>query len=123
MITNQNQKHLGLVVENNEFSNLEIRQRIMEATFDLTKRYYILMAEKMSINNADILARFIISARKERNIALSTVMIYIVRISYLENFHKHKELGKMDRNDIISFSVNLRVAIHCTDGSILIISG
>lgn len=123
MITNQNQKHLGLVVENNEFSNLEIRQRIMEATFDLTKRYYTLMAEKMSINNADILARFIISARKERNIALSTVMIYIVRISYLENFHKHKELGKMDRNDIISFSVNLRVAIHCTDGSILIISG
>lgn len=123
MIANQNQKHLGLVVENNEFSNLEIRQRIMEATFDLTKRYYTLMAEKMSINNADILARFIISARKERNIALSTVMIYIVRISYLENFHKHKELGKMDRNDIISFSVNLRVAIHCTDGSILIISG
>ena len=103
MITNQNQKHLGLVVENNEFSNLEIRQRIMEATFDLTKRYYVLMAEKMSINNADILARFIISARKERNIALSTVMIYIVGISYLENFHKHKELGKMDRNDIISF--------------------
>ena len=114
---------MGLVVENNEFNNLEIRQRIMEATFDLTKRYYVLMVEKMSINNADILARFIISARKERNIALSTVMIYIVRISYLENFHKHKELGKMDRNDIISFSVNLRVAIHCTDGSILIISG
>jgi integrase len=61
------------------------------------------MAERMSVNNADILARFIISARKERNIAINTVMIYIVGISYLENFHKHKELNKMDRNDIISF--------------------
>jgi hypothetical protein len=103
LITNQNQKHLGLVVENNGSSNLETRQRIMEATLDLNKRYYTLMAERMSVNNADILARFIISARKERNIALNTVMIYIVGISYLENFHKHKELAKMDRNDIISF--------------------
>jgi site-specific recombinase XerD len=61
------------------------------------------MTEKMSVYNADILARFIISARKERNIAINTVMIYIVGISYLENYHKHKELDKMDRNDIISF--------------------
>ena len=61
------------------------------------------MAERMSIHNADILANFIISCRKERTIAVNTVMIYIVGISYLENFHKHKDLDKMDRNDIISF--------------------
>jgi hypothetical protein len=75
LTTNQNQKHLGLVVENNASSNLEIRQLIMEATLDLTKRYYTLMAEKMSVSNADMLARFIISARKERNIALNAVKI------------------------------------------------
>jgi site-specific recombinase XerD len=57
----------------------------------------------MSVNNADILAEFIICNRKTRNIAINTVVIYIVGISYLENFHKHKELDKMDRNDIISF--------------------
>jgi hypothetical protein len=47
----------------------------MEATLDLTKRCCTLMAEKMSVYNADMLARFIISARKERNIALNTVKI------------------------------------------------
>ena len=98
---NQNQKDLRLY-ENNG-SNTELRQRITEATLDLNKRYYALMAERMSIHNADILANFIISCRKERTIAVNTVMIYIVGISYLENFHKHKELDKMDRNDIISF--------------------
>jgi hypothetical protein len=105
LIANQNQKHLRVVAVSNESNSIhkEIRQRITEATLDLNKRYYNLMAEKMSINNADILARFIISARKERNIAVNTVMIYIAGISYLENFHKHKELHKMDRNDIISF--------------------
>jgi site-specific recombinase XerD len=57
----------------------------------------------MSIKNADLLAEFVISNRKQRNIATNTVIIYIVGISYLENFHKQKELDKMDRNDIISF--------------------
>ena len=105
MIAKQNQQHLKVVAVSNESTNShkEIKQRIIEATLDLNKRYYNLMAEKMSINNADILARFIIFTRRERNIALNTVMIYIVRISYLESFHNHKELYKMDRNDVISF--------------------
>jgi hypothetical protein len=90
-------------LENSGSINKEIRQQIIEATVDLNKRYYTLMAERMSVNNADILAEFIISNRKERNIAINTVVIYIAGISYLENFHKHKDLGKMDRNDIISF--------------------
>lgn len=98
---NQNQKDLRL--HENNGSNTELRQRITEATLDLNKRYYALMAKRMSIHNADILANFIISCRKERTIAVNTVMIYIVGISYLENFHKHKDLDKMDRNDIISF--------------------
>ncbi len=50
-----------------------------------------------------ISADFVVSNRKQRTIAINTVIIYIVGISYLENFHKHKELDKMDRNDIISF--------------------
>jgi hypothetical protein len=99
---NQNQKDLRLGMENYG-SNTEIRQRITEATLDLNNRYHTLMAERMSIHNADILARFIISSRKERIIAVNTVMIHIVGISYLENFHKHKDLDRMDRNDIISF--------------------
>ena len=99
---NQNQKDLGLHMKNNG-SNTELRQRITEATLDLNKRYYTLMAERMSIHNADILANFIISCRKERTIAVNTVMIYIAGISYLENIHKHKDLDKMDRNDIIYF--------------------
>jgi hypothetical protein len=84
-------------------TNTEIKQRILEATSELTNRYYILMAERMSVHNADILAKFIIYSRKERNIALNTIRIYIAGISYLENFHKHKKLDEMDRNDIISF--------------------
>jgi site-specific recombinase XerD len=93
---------MRLDVENNG-SYKEIRHRITEATLDLNKRYYTLMAERMAVHNADILANFIISSRKERTIAVNTVMIYIVGISYLENFHKHKDLDKMNRNDIISF--------------------
>jgi site-specific recombinase XerD len=100
---NQNHKNLELSVKSNGFETEIRQQRITEATLDLNKRYYALMTEKMSVYNADILARFIISARRERNIAINTVMIYIVGISYLENFHKHKELDKLDRNDIISF--------------------
>lgn len=60
MTTNQKHKHLGLVVENIG-SNKEIKQRIMEATLDLNKHCYTLMAEKMSIKNADLLAEFVIS--------------------------------------------------------------
>jgi hypothetical protein len=60
LTTNQKHKHLGLVVENIG-SNKEIKQRIMEATLDLNKRCYTLMAEKMSIKNADLLAEFVIS--------------------------------------------------------------
>ena len=110
-------------MKNNEFET-EVRQRISEATLDLNKRYYTLMAENMSVDNADILAQFIISARRERNIAINTVMIYIIGISYLQNFHKHKELDKMDRNDIVSFLIatgNSRVLIHPIDGLIHII--
>ena len=75
----------------------------MEATLGLNKSYYVLMTERMSVNNADILAKFVISNRKERNIAINTVISYIDGISYLDNFHKHKDLDKMDRNDIVSF--------------------
>lgn len=75
----------------------------MEATLDLNKGYYNLMTDRMSAYNADILAKFVISNRKERNIAINTAISYIDGISYLENFHKHKDLDKMDRNDIISF--------------------
>jgi hypothetical protein len=60
LTTNQKHKHLGLVVENIG-SNKEIKQRIMEATLDLNKHCYTLMAEKMSIKNADLLAEFVIS--------------------------------------------------------------
>ena len=88
-------------MENN--GSVDLRHRITEATFDLNKRYYTLMAEKMSYRNADILANFIISSRKARTIAINTVMIYIAGISYLEKFHKHKDLDKMTRSDIISF--------------------
>jgi integrase/recombinase XerD len=103
LATNQNKKDLNSVLKNNGSNSIEIRQRILEATSDLTNRYYILMTERMSVHNADILAKFIISNRKERYIALNTIIIYIAGISYLENFHKHKKLDKMDRNDIISF--------------------
>ncbi len=102
MATNKNHK-LSLVVSGNDCSKLEIRQRIMEATLGLNKGYYVLMTERMSVNNADILAKFVISNRKEKNIAINTVISYIDGISCLDNFHKHKDLDKMDKNDIISF--------------------
>jgi hypothetical protein len=93
------------VVTINEFDNrnTEFRQRMLEATSGLTNRYYIIMAERMSVHNADILAKFIIYNRKQRNIALNTLVIYIAGISYLENFHKNKNLDEMSRDDIISF--------------------
>lgn len=45
---------------------------------DLNKGYYTLMTERMSVNNADILAKFVNSNRKERNIAINTVISYIL---------------------------------------------
>lgn len=74
---NQNHK-LSLVISDNDYSKIEIRQRIMEATLDLNKGYYTLMTERMSVNNADILAKFVNSNRKERNIAINTVISYIL---------------------------------------------
>lgn len=68
----------------------------MEATYGLNKSYYTLMTERMASNNADILAKFVVSNRKERNIAINTVITYIDGISYLEKYHKHKDLNKMD---------------------------
>ena len=59
---NQNHK-LSLVISDNDYSKIEIRQRIMEATLDLNKGYYTLMTERMSVNNADILAKFVNSNR------------------------------------------------------------
>jgi site-specific recombinase XerD len=99
---------LSLVVTNDGSHKAEIRQRILEATAGLNNYYPTLMTEGMSVNNADILAQFIISNRKERNIASNTVMAYINGIARLENYHKHKELGKMDRNDIVSFLDSFR---------------
>ena len=74
MTTNQNQYHLSLVVTDDGSHKAEIRQKIMEATSGLNNRYFIVMAERMSVNNAGILAQFIISNRKERNIANNTIM-------------------------------------------------
>lgn len=61
------------------------------------------MPERMSVNSASVLARFIIFNKKERNISRSTVMTYIDGIAYLENYHKHKDFEKMNRKDISSF--------------------
>ena len=57
----------------------------------------------MSANNADLLAKFIILNRKDSIIAINTIVMYIDGIVYLENYHKHKDLDKMDRNDIVTF--------------------
>jgi hypothetical protein len=103
LTTNQNLNHLGLVVVNSGSHEAEIRQRIIEATSGLNNHYFTMMAERMSVNNADVLAQFIISNRQERNVASNTIMMYIDGIVYLENYHKHKDLNKMDRNDITSF--------------------
>jgi hypothetical protein len=81
MTINQERNHLSLVVTNNACHNIEIRQRIKEATLGLNNHYLTLMADRMSVNNADILAKFIISSRKERNIASNTIMAYINGIS------------------------------------------
>jgi hypothetical protein len=62
---NQNQKHSGLDAENNGFNNVEIRQRIIEATSGLSTHYFTKMAKRMSTSNADLLARFIIQNKME----------------------------------------------------------
>jgi hypothetical protein len=74
MTTNQNQYHSSLVVTDDGSHKAEIRQKIMEATSGLNDYYFTLMTERMSVNNAGILAQFIISNRKERNIANNTIM-------------------------------------------------
>lgn len=68
----------------------------MEATHGLNKSYYTLMTERMASNNVEMLAKFVISNRKERNIVINTVITNIDGISYLERYHKHKDLNKMD---------------------------
>jgi site-specific recombinase XerD len=62
-----------------------------------------MVTERMSSNNADILARFIISGKKERNISRNTVMAYIDGVVYLENYHQHKNLEEINKKDITSF--------------------
>lgn len=49
----------------------------MEATLDLNKGYYNLMTDRMSAYNADILAKFVIYNRKEKNVAINTAISYI----------------------------------------------
>ncbi|MGH9976876.1 MAG: tyrosine-type recombinase/integrase [Nitrososphaeraceae archaeon] len=94
---------MSLVVKNNGSNNIEIRQRIIEATSGLNNHYFTMMAKRMSASNADLLARFIIQNRKDSIIAINTIEMYIDGITYLENYHKHKDLDKMDRNDIVTF--------------------
>lgn len=103
MIINQNKKYLSLIVRNNGFNNIEIRQRITEATSGLNNHYFTMMAKRLSASNADLLARFVILNRKKGIIANNTIKMYIDGVVYLENYHKHKDLDKMDRNDIVAF--------------------
>lgn len=72
---------MSLVASDNEHYKIEIRQEIMEATYSLNKSYYTLMIERMASNKADILAKFVASNRKERNIAINTVITNIDGIS------------------------------------------
>ena len=90
-------------MKNNGYQEAEIRQRIAEATSELNKHYAAMVAERMSLNNANILSKFIIISKKERNISRNTVMSYIDGVVYLENYLRHKDLEKMNKNDIVSF--------------------
>jgi integrase/recombinase XerD len=102
--TRQNRhNHLNSYVINNGYHEAEIRLRIAEATSELNKHYVVMVAERMSLKNADILSRFIIAGKKERNISSNTIMTYIDGVAYLENYHHHKDLEKIDKNDITSF--------------------
>ena len=102
MKTRQDHNHLNSTI-NIGYNEAGISQRIAEATFELNKHYVTMVAERMSSNNADILSRFIIYSKKERNNSRNTVMSFIDGIVYLENYHQHKDLEKMDKNDITSF--------------------
>jgi integrase/recombinase XerD len=90
-------------VKNNGFNKVKIKQQIIEATSGLNNHYVSMMVERMSVINADLLARFIILNRKDSIIAINTIAMYIDGIVYLENFHRHKDLDKMDKNDIVAF--------------------
>lgn len=103
MTTGPNHNRLSRVIKGNGYSKVQIKERIAEATSELNKHYFIMMTERISPNNAEILARFIISSKKDRNISRNTVISYIDGIVYLENYHQHKNLEKMDKKDIISF--------------------
>ena len=102
MKTRQDHNHLNSTI-NIGYNEAGISQRIAEATFELNKHYVTMVAERMSSNNADILSRFIIYSKKERNNSRNTVLSFIDGIVYLENYHQHKDLEKMDKNDITSF--------------------
>lgn len=103
MTLNQKKNHLSSTAKDNGHYNKQSLQLITEATFGLNHHYFIKLAERMSIGNAEILAKFIISNRKERNISNKTAIIYIDAIVYLENYHKHKDLNKIENGNIISF--------------------
>ena len=91
MKTRQNHhNYLNSSVINNGYHEIEIRQRIEQATSELNKHYVAMVAERMSFKNADILSRFIITSKKEQNIARNTIMSYIDGVVYLENYHQHK---------------------------------
>jgi hypothetical protein len=57
--------YLNSSVINNSYHETEIRQRIVEATSELNKHHVTMMTERMSLNNADILSRFIIATKKQ----------------------------------------------------------
>lgn len=103
LITNENSKRLSLLVKNNGFNKVKVKQRIIEATSGLNNHYVSMMAQRLSAINADLLARFIILNRKDSIMAINTIAMYIDGIVYLENFHRHKDLDKMDKNDIVAF--------------------
>ena len=103
MTTDPNDNCLSQIIKGNGYPKVQIKERIAKATSELNKHYFIMMTERISPNNAEILARFIISSKKDRNISRNTVISYIDGIVYLENYHQHKNLEKMDKKDIISF--------------------
>jgi hypothetical protein len=115
---------LNSSVIDNDYHETEIKQRIVEATSELNKHYVAMVAERMSLKNADILSRFIIAGKKESNISRNTVMTYIDGVVYLENYHQHKDLEKMNKNDLFHFLIvteNQKLKIHFIDGLIPII--
>jgi hypothetical protein len=58
--TKQKHNDFNPSVKNNGNHEAEIRQRIVEATSELNKYYVTMMTddERMSVNNAEILAKF-----------------------------------------------------------------